>query len=218
MFFLPLSEQAQEEFDQLKEKIQSLNPTEQEQDNWSYIWGLSKYTPKKYYNYTYSSIEAHPIFKWIWACQCEKKIKLFSWFMVNDRLHTKDILCRKNLLYDNGDYNCILCGHGILENVLHLFVDCQFSKRCWARMDIVWPINGSLEERIAALKSNDDRSFAMELILIGAWSLWLHRNNCIFRQNISSLQQWWASFLAILKIQTYRQKEDTKEKNLSLDS
>jgi hypothetical protein len=63
---------------------------------WTYIWGSAKYTSSKFYNLSFSAIQAPTPFKWIWDSKVSKKIKIFIWLLFRDRINSRNLLKRKN--------------------------------------------------------------------------------------------------------------------------
>ncbi|KAG8051284.1 hypothetical protein GUJ93_ZPchr0009g2396 [Zizania palustris] len=205
-FFLPLSLEAETELAFLQHLLLQITIRENTNDNWNYIWGNGPYQAKKLYAYTFNHMIVHPAYKWIWKCQCAMKMKVFFWLLLKDRLNTKYLLQRKNLMQVGGDCLCTLCDEQSRETSHHLFVDCQFAKECWNKIGILWPVNEQLEEQVAMIKGNCRQKFIMEVILIGAWTIWLHRNSCIFRQQVPSVTNWWTNFKECLSLQSHRIK------------
>jgi hypothetical protein len=81
---------------------------------------------KKCYNLLIGSQPFHPTIKWVWKSHCQAKHKVFYCLLLNDRLNTRALLTRKNMILDS--YTCELC---ILqkEKLRHLFYRCSFAKR-----------------------------------------------------------------------------------------
>uniref|UniRef100_K3XTC0 Uncharacterized protein n=1 Tax=Setaria italica TaxID=4555 RepID=K3XTC0_SETIT len=52
-FYLPLSEQAFQEFQSLQVLIQGIQVHEGNKDSWQSIWGSNNYSSKKFYNFSY---------------------------------------------------------------------------------------------------------------------------------------------------------------------
>jgi len=64
-------------------------------------------------------VEASHLFKWLWTSSNLGKHKFFVWWLLRDRLNTRNILRRKNRILD--DYNCVLCNSCCEETLFHLF-------------------------------------------------------------------------------------------------
>jgi hypothetical protein len=77
-FYLPLSVQAFQEYQNLQLFIQQTQITDQAKDSWSYIWGNSTYTSSRFYHLSYKNLHPPKPFIWIWDSKCANKIKVFS--------------------------------------------------------------------------------------------------------------------------------------------
>jgi len=93
IFFLPLSQQAHEEFQHLQNRLQNLPYNVTAMDHWAPVWG-NRYTSRRFYHHIFSNIETHPIFKFVWKSRCTPRIKFFAWLVLVDRLNTKSMLRR----------------------------------------------------------------------------------------------------------------------------
>jgi hypothetical protein len=107
-------------------------------DTWTYIWGSAKYTSSKFYNLSFSAIQAPTPFKWIWDSKVSKKIKIFIWLLFRDRINSRNLLKRKNYKIEGGDYNCVLWSLNVEELSYHLIFQCPFSSNCWSYLGIFW--------------------------------------------------------------------------------
>ena len=128
-FFLPLSQQAFQEFESLHVRLQLIPYDDTATDRWVPTWG-SKYTSRRFYSHIFSIVEAHPIFKAGWKSKCIPHIKFFAWLVLVDRLNTKSMLRRRHLNIQNSIF-CVMCNDGE-EETEHLFFDCPFAQECWA--------------------------------------------------------------------------------------
>ncbi|KAG8044430.1 hypothetical protein GUJ93_ZPchr0239g7020 [Zizania palustris] len=97
-----------------------------------------------------------------------------------DGLNTRQALRRKRILNAINETLCCLCTLRVEESTVHLFFDCPFSRSCWTLLGIHWSPNGSIPERLEALKATFRRSFFMDVIVMGAWTIWLTRNRSVF--------------------------------------
>lgn len=67
------------------------------------------------------------LLKKMWKLTISRKVKMFAWLMINDRLQTNDWLIRFG---NNINKSCPKCRMED-ENIMHLFVKCQFGKSMW---------------------------------------------------------------------------------------
>ena len=96
IFFLPLSQQAYDEFQLLQSRLENLPYDDNTTNKWALIWG-NKYASRRFYQHVFSEVDAHPIFKIIWKSRCTPRIKLFAWLVLVDQLNTKTMLWRRHL-------------------------------------------------------------------------------------------------------------------------
>ncbi|KAG8100647.1 hypothetical protein GUJ93_ZPchr0013g35164 [Zizania palustris] len=203
-FFLPLSPEALCEFQQLQTLSLALGPLSDSRDSWTLLWGSSNFRPHRFYNSSFANSQVHPLFPQIWKTQCSNKIKVFFSLLLLDRLNTREILKRKKILLDSSDCLCILCSRGILESSMHLFFQCDFSVSCWSSVGICWDSSPSAADLVENFRRVTQWSFPLELIFVSCWSLWIHRNNCIFRNQQPSRRAWLSLFRSELGLQSHR--------------
>jgi hypothetical protein len=75
-FHLLLSEIAYNQFCELDNYMQSIQPDE-DKDTWTYIWGTRNYSTSKAYKHLIASQFVHLAFKWLWTSSCQLKHKIF---------------------------------------------------------------------------------------------------------------------------------------------
>ena len=105
------------------------------------------------------------------------------------------------------DYNCAVGGCQQEETLHHLFWGCQFVQQCW---DFICPTrtpNLSVLEAFQDLKDKLRYPFYMEIIILGAWAIWITRNNKIFENIAPSFQGWKFIFLEELKLLKFRMRK-----------
>ena len=124
------------------------------------------------------------IFKRIRKTNCQHKHTVFFWLLLKDRLSTRSLLKRKGM--DLPSYNCVLCSSQVEESRFHLFLDCLFAQRCWEILGL--QINDNDPLRIIEDFNNQlNIPFALEVIIIMTWSIWMARNDLIFKNIAASL-------------------------------
>lgn len=128
VFFLPLSAQASEQYDSLLRIIMDSAENLEAHDSWSYTWG-SSYSSKKAYKSLQGTVEASPLFLWVWKSGNLGKHKFFIWLLIKDRLNTME------------DYSCVLCNSNSEETSFHLFFKCPFSLAYWNSIGIQWDLS-----------------------------------------------------------------------------
>jgi hypothetical protein len=97
----------------------------------------------------------------------------------------------------------------------HLFLTCPFAAECW---DHICPQrNRSLviEDAIKDVKNKLRIPFAMDIIVLTTWSIWIVRNNRIFNNKRPSLASWRAILHEELRLLGHRIKNKFKEQFFS---
>ena len=124
------------------------------------------------------------IFKKIWKTRCQHKHIVFFWLLLRDRLSTRSLLRRKGM--DLPSYDCVLCSHHLEETQLHLFLDCPFAQRCWEILGL--QIHDHDPLRIFESFINQlSVPFALDVIIIMSWCIWMARNDLIFKNMAASI-------------------------------
>jgi hypothetical protein len=123
-----------------------------EADRWTTIWTEGAYTAARFYHYSFRHTTCSKVYKWIWKSRCLLRIKVFAWLLISDRLNTKDMIQRRHWKVTEV-YHCSLCPTGIREDWMHLFFDCQFSRRIWAYLQVDWSVGQTIEEKFFHAKS-----------------------------------------------------------------
>lgn len=177
LFHLPLSEPAFEQLVQLAQDIQN-SVFSEEHDVWTYIWGSRHFSSSRIYSHLIGKRVVHPAFKWIWKTFCQKMHIVFFWLLLRDRLSTRNLLKRRNM--ELPEYNCVLCASLHEETQEHLFLDCHFAQACWHLLGLLIPAVEPLQV-IQELRVQLDVPFAMEVIILMSWCIWMARNDLIFR-------------------------------------
>jgi hypothetical protein len=100
------------------------------------IWtggdNLGFLTVKNVYKALANKLWQHPIGGWrkkLCTWDCALKNKLLTWLSVDSKILTWDNLQHKGWIGPNIYHLCLKAR----ENVLHLFVDCSFTKKLWER-------------------------------------------------------------------------------------
>jgi len=99
------------------------------------------------------------------------RIKFFAWLILVDRLNTKSMLKRRNMLAEE-EVNCVMCNLGEEEDIGHLFFSCPFAQQCWQKLNVTWDNTQNLATRVSAARSQYPGPFFMEISLIASWEIW----------------------------------------------
>ena len=114
----------------------------------------------------------------VWKSRTPLKIRIFIWLLLRQRLMTRSF--RQRMAPDSAG-DCALCGAN-LENCEHLFVLCPISQAVWRAVGVARPTLSSLEDFWRSIGDGPYRRVAeWQLIFATLWSIWLHRNDVIFR-------------------------------------
>ena len=128
-FHLPLSIPALDEVRDLQQKVLHIGnqETPYTHDTWEYCWGSKEFKANRYYKFYFRDVKAHQSYHWLWKSKVTLKIKMFGWFLLSDRLNTRNMLKRRH--YNIGDdLSCLLCDQLVEEDVEHMIFQCPFSK------------------------------------------------------------------------------------------
>lgn len=170
IFHLPLTQEAYHELTELQDYLQLIPYQEDENDQWSFIWGSHSYTSNRMYKFVSTGPQAPQTFKLLWKAKSMPRIKFFAWLMLMDRLNTKDMLQRRNSNVQAG-VNCVLCHGSIRETRDHLFFDCLFVKHCWELINITLDDHLDIHGKILATRHHSGLSFFMDVFLIASWEI-----------------------------------------------
>ena len=103
---------------------------------------------------------------------------LFFWFLLNDRLSTRELLKRKNMALPS--YSCVCCTLSVEESVFHLFINCPFAHLCWSSIGLVVGQDDAFIT-LENLRTQLGVPFFMDIIITMCWCIWMQRNDLIFR-------------------------------------
>ena len=174
---LPLSPLVVTQLLQVAEDLVTL-PAIEEKDTWTYIWGTPFFSTSRAYKHLTRHMPVHSFFRKLWKSSCQNKHKFFFWLLLRDRLSTRELLRRRNMILPS--YDCVCCNLGIDESLTHLFFSCPFAQACWIRLNIVLV---ELDPVLAMEEIRDQINlpFFMDIMIVFYWSLWMQRNDLIFR-------------------------------------
>jgi hypothetical protein len=161
-------------------------------DTWTYIWGSGIFTSKLAYEMMKGQMQASAPFQWLWKSRCQGKHKVFFWLLLNDHLNTRNLLHRKRFNIPMTNY--IICIQGVEETMKHLFFECEFAQSCWTALHIVWDLSLVVDNMLIEGKWNFRNICYIEVIILAAWTIWIHRNNFIFNSEVISFARWKKEF------------------------
>jgi hypothetical protein len=94
-FFLPLSVEAYQEWQEVTQIIDEVHLSNQQFDERSFAWG-AKYSPSKFYKFLFARLPQDAALNAIWKSKAMPKLKVFAWLLFQDRLNTRDLMQRKH--------------------------------------------------------------------------------------------------------------------------
>lgn len=95
---------------------------------------------------------------------------------------------------DLPSYSCVLCTSDIDESVHHMFLQCPFAQGCWNLLHVHLSDPSDLYGSVDDLRVQLNVPFFMKVIILMSWSIWMARNDLIFRNVQPSLQNVRATF------------------------
>jgi hypothetical protein len=208
LFSLPLSLQASSQLTELQELLQERDWDNNTCDCWVYNWGPSKYTSKKGYSFLQASVDASPLFSWLWSSSNLGKRKFFFWLLLRDRLSTRNILKRKKMHLD--DYNCALCTSNCEETSFHLFFECPFSKSWWQSLAIDWNLQLPPLDMVIEARNSFGTCIFREIVITSCWIIWTTKNRAIFDGESFTLAKWLHDFKSELGLVCIKAKPSVK--------
>lgn len=140
--------------------------------------------------------QAAPLFKKLWKNATMLRYKIFFWLLLHDRVNTRNMLQRRS--FHLPSYNCALCQMSTEETYQHLFWDCDFAFNCWQSLLGPRRRGFSIFDEVSFAIQTLPTAFAMEIMIMGCWNIWIQRNDKIFKEKQATIQAWKASLKADL--------------------
>ena len=162
-----------------------------------HIWRFSSsglYTAKSAYDALFVGATYFEPAKRIWKSWAPPKCKFFLWLAAHNRCWTADRLARRNLPHPE---RCPLCDQHE-ENIHHLLIGCVFSRQFWFSLLSLFgvttlapqPSDQSFQDwwrKVDEAGSGEVRKGLNSLVILGAWSIWRHRNDCVFNGSVPNV-------------------------------
>jgi hypothetical protein len=154
-----------------------------------HFWRMSasgQYSTKSAYEASFTGSLLFGAYERIWKTWALPKCALFLWLVIHNRCWTADRLAKRNLPHPN---LCLLCEQE-QEFINHLLVGCVFARQFWfillQRVELAalapLPAVASFDEwwrQASDSVSGIVRKGLNPLIMLGAWTIWWHRNKCL---------------------------------------
>ena len=156
-----------------------------------HIWRLSsngQYSAKSAYDGFFLGSTLFGPWERIWKSWAPPKCRFFMWLVAHNKCWTADRLARRGLPHP--EY-CPLCDQEE-ETIDHLLVHCVFAREFWfillrqVGLQILSPQPTELsfhawwEKASSSTADGLIRQGLNSLIILGAWTIWNHRNGCVF--------------------------------------
>jgi hypothetical protein len=212
LFYRPLSAQAYHEMCLVQQGMVA-QPLSLSHDIWTYNWG-DTYLPSKQYALAHAHLVVPAVFKWLWKSSCMMKHKAFAWLLLNDRLNTRDLLIRRNWKVTE-DKHCVLCPIRAYEDRLHLFFECNFSRRIWTYLQIDWSRGSDIQSYVANARKDFGKPFFMEVMILACWHIWKQRNGKIFEHQRPTFAKWKCNFIHDISLLQHRIKDRHRDSLLT---
>ncbi|XP_021974618.1 uncharacterized protein LOC110869693 [Helianthus annuus] len=108
-------------------------------DKWSWLGGdCSEFSVKTVKEFLNSGKDFSEKYVFSWSKWVPKKINIFIWRAILDRLPTLTSLKARNCY--SGDLSCCMCEDGE-ESVTHLLCSCSIASRVWQHIEIWCKVN-----------------------------------------------------------------------------
>lgn len=110
-------------------------------------------------------------------------------------------------------YDCELCILQEEESLDHLFLKCNFAKRCWQVIGISFSTHLRPLQIIKVIKRKLKVPFFMEIIICMAWSIWMQRNDWLFKGEDPTVDKCKEHFLQEFAMVIHRAKAKIPPRN-----
>ena len=162
-----------------------------------HIWRFSasgEYTAKSAYDILFEGAISFAPYERIWNSWAPPKCRFFLWLVAHNRCWTADRLARRGLPHPE---QCPLCDQ-VDESIQHLLIGCVFARQFWFVILHSFglaalapqPTDSSFDawwEKTVSTASGEVRKGLNSLVILGAWTIWKHRNDCVFNGATPSL-------------------------------
>lgn len=187
--------------------IEEVELTEDEPD--VHLWRLSssgQYSAQTAYSALFEgAIRFHP-YERIWKSWAPPKCKFFMWLVALDRCWTADRLAKRGLPHPAQCPLCEQCD----ETIQHLLVGCVLARQTWFCLFQMaglghlapQPTEVSFDSwwtKVDDAVGGDRKKGINSLIILVCWSIWRHRNDCVFNNVTPSL----AAVFAMVKDESH---------------
>jgi hypothetical protein len=99
---------------------------------------------------------------------------------------------------------------GLEEDFKHLFFSYPFSDACWTFLGVHWDLFVDFQHTVLMARLNFNSVIFREIIIIGCWAIWYHRNDIIFDGATLSFSSWKSTFVRELSVVSLQDKLSVK--------
>lgn len=134
-----------------------------------------------------------PIFCCVWQCFASSSAKAFAWRVLLDRIPSKENLWRRQIIRSQNEVLCKFCNL-VSESTSHLLFSCSLSMDVWLAcyrwLGVQIVLLATSKEHFLQFSlgwSNNQRRGAHSIWLAVVWSLWMARNEVVFRNGVADI-------------------------------
>ncbi|XP_028068482.1 uncharacterized protein LOC114271065 [Camellia sinensis] len=123
----------------------------------------------------------------VWMKYLPPKVQFFGWLAWKYKVKTSVFLKKIGVLDENASALCVFCKLED-ESVEHVLISCPLVWKVWAGLlqwwGVLWVVPGSMECLLQWWARNNfskaERRIWNAIPLLALWSIWNHRNDCLF--------------------------------------
>ncbi|XP_028066878.1 uncharacterized protein LOC114269715 [Camellia sinensis] len=123
----------------------------------------------------------------VWINYVPPKVQFFGWLAWKHKIKTSAFLQRVGVLGEEASTECIFCKSEV-ESASHVLISCPLIWKVWSGLvkwwGLVWVVPGSVEGLLhwwaGTCLMKAERRVWLAIPLVAMWSIWKHRNNCLF--------------------------------------
>ena len=97
------------------------------------------------------------------------------------------------------------------ESLLHLFFGCDFSQIFWWKLNEEWNYDMELVDMLLDGRARSNLNCFKEILIIGFWSIWNHRNTILFEGDQINMDRCLAMFKETFSLIMHRAKPSLKD-------
>ncbi|WVZ83279.1 hypothetical protein U9M48_030445, partial [Paspalum notatum var. saurae] len=154
------------------------------QDPDMHVWRLDasgSFSSKSCYKAFFLGAITFEPWKRLWKSWAPPKCKVFLWLALRNKCWTTDCLAMRGLPHPS---QCVLCDQEE-ETVQHILTSCVFARQFWHHLLAALGMSSFAPSN---WKSGETKKKGFNsLLILGAWTLWNHRNKCVFEGRSPSI-------------------------------